>query len=42
MSGVFSPFSLGPLALKNRIARSATQDNLGGSQGQITPAEALL
>ena len=42
MQTVFSPIQVGSLPLKNRIARSATHDNMGGSRGQITPAEAAL
>lgn len=42
MSNLFQPFSVGPVKLRNRFVRSATQDFLGHPDGSITPAEVDL
>lgn len=42
MTSLFTPLHLGGLSLKNRAVRSATQDDLGTAQGQMTRQELAL
>lgn len=42
MLNIFSPIFTNSLTLKNRLVRSATNDNLGGSDGTITAREVEL
>lgn len=42
MKSLFQPVSVGPLVLKNRFVRSATNDNLGNEDGSISEAEISL
>ena len=42
MKSLFQPVSVGPLVLKNRFVRSATNDNWGNEYGSISEAEISL
>ena len=41
MAGIFEPFKINQLTVKNRFVRSATVDNLGKDQ-KVSPAELEL
>jgi 2,4-dienoyl-CoA reductase-like NADH-dependent reductase (Old Yellow Enzyme family) len=42
MKSLYQPVSVGPLVVKNRFVRSATNDNLGNEDGSISDAEIAL
>lgn len=42
MKSLFHPVSVGPMVVKNRFVRSATQDFLGNEDGSISDAEIAL
>ena len=42
MKSLFQPVSVGPMVVKNRFVRSATQDFLGNEDGTISDAELAL
>lgn len=42
MQNVFSPLTTSALSLKNRLVRSATNDDMGGANGEITMRELSL